>query len=343
MSVFIPDILIQIGDLRPLSSVRSVEVRSSWQQLTDTCSIEMPRNVRVRIDKQTLTQLNNYIRKGDAVTVSAGYAPRRRREFQGFVRSVGKGVPLQIECEDYSYLFKLDSYSMSWASATLKDVVDHILTGANLQERRAAGFDFNVSLVDPGAELGKFAIRNLSGAQVLQHIKDVYGLVSYFETDPDGLEPPTLVVGFPYNRAAPSTVPQLEHGANVANWSLEYRNAEDVKVRIKAISNLKNGKKRIVEVGDPEGELHTRNYPEISLAQLRSYAEDELKNSKRDGFAGAITAFGTPYIRHGDVLQVDDPVYTRESGRYFVDATTWQFSEAPSIRRQVTLGLQAAS
>lgn len=347
MSVYNPDVRCEISDLKPFREINRVEIDSSWKYLTDVAVIDMPKNVNVR-DKQTLVELNDHVRKGDSVIISSGYKPNMKREFQGFVRSVSKNVPLRIECEDYMYLLKLDAHTFSLKTPTLADIVNKVLDGTNLQSRQSEGYRFNVSITDTEPLYDQFAARDETGAQILQRIKDELPLAAYFTIDPEGESIPSLVVGYrpgygSYSATEAPLKPVLRFGENVPNngWQLEYQNEDDVKVKIKAISNLKSGKKLIVEVGDSGGEVHTRNYPPVTQSQLEQYANEELMNFKRDGFSGQVTAFATPFIRHGDIVIIDDPIYTEEKGRYFVDETVLTITDKPTIRRKVVLGLSA--
>lgn len=343
MSLFVPNVRCEIGDLTPFNQVTNIEVTSSWTKLTDVAVIEMPRKINVR-KNQILTELNNVVRKGDPVKIAGGYNTNSKVEFQGFVRSVGKNVPLRIECEDYMYLLKLDAHSFKLKEPTLEHIVEQVLNGTQLAVKRSEGFLFDVQVTETEPLFDQFTARNMTGAQVLNHLTDKFPIMAYFRHDPDGVNVPTLVVGYRYDEAPPEKKPILRFGTNVprSGWQLDYQNAEDVKVKIRAISNLKNGKKLIVEVGDLDGETRTlNNYQVPTKTQLTKIAEEELKHYKRDGFSGSVTAFGEPFIQHGDVIVVDDPVYTHEEGSYYVDETVWKFNHSPSIRRTAKLGLKA--
>ncbi|WP_420581937.1 hypothetical protein [Reichenbachiella sp.] len=346
MSVFNPDVRCEVGNLRPFSEINQVQVTSSWKNLTDVATIDMPKNVVVRQDNQTLTELNDHIKKGDRVIISTGYSPNMNMEFQGFVRSVSKNVPLRIECEDYMYLLKLDAHTFSLKEPTLKDIVNKVLTGDNIDQMRADGYDFDVSITDTEPLYDQFTARSATGAQILQQIKDELPFAAYFTIDPEGNNKPQLIVGYrpgygSYTADESNLKPVLRFGTNVPKngWNLTYQNEDDVKVKIKAISNLKSGKKLIVEVGDPTGEVHTRNYPPITKDQLTQYANEELRNFKRNGLDGQVMAFGEPFIKHGDTVIIDDPIYTKETRRVIVDETVLTITEKPTIRRKVVPGL----
>jgi hypothetical protein len=339
MSIKVPQITIHLANLKPFSKVNRVTAAHSWQTLTDTCTILMPKNIRVKQGDRVLNGLNDTVKRGDPVKVMSGYKPNQKVEFQGFVRQVKKNIPLEIVCEDFAYLLKLDTYSISWKSVNLKTIVSHLLTGPNIKAKIAEGFSFKVDVLD--ADPFPFAIPKENGAQALLQLFQTFGIVSYFRYDPDGLEVPTLVVGFKYpgkRDRINARKPILRTGLNVIDWNLEYLNKDDVQVRIQAIINRKNGIKQIIEVGNPEGTLRTLNYPDMPEDLVRRSAEEKLSEFQKDGFDGTVKIPGIFFIQHGDVVVLDDPIYTNEKGYYFVDGTVWTFTEEPRVTRELTIG-----
>lgn len=349
MSVYKPVISCEVGELNPFSSVHKVVVDSAWTKLTDTATIDLPKNLRISGNRknQTLNNINAVIRKGDAVKITAGYDPNTYVRFQGFVTSVSKSTPISITCEDYMYLFKLDSYTFSLKNPTLSDIVKRVMSGVNINDKISDNYSFDLSVSDTEPLYDQFTARSETGAQILQRVIDEMPFAAYFIIDPDGQNKPVLVVGYrpgfgTYTVGETNLKPVLRFGSNVpeSGWQVEYQNEEDVKVKIKAISNLKNGKKLIVEVGDNDGETHTRNYPPISKDQLTQYANEELKNFKRDGFKGKVTAFAEPFIKHSDVVILDDSIYTQDTDRLLVDQTILTITDKPTIRCEVIPGLK---
>lgn len=303
----------------------------------------MPKNIRIKQNDEVLTDLNQVIKRGQPIVIKSGYKPTSKVEFQGFVRQVKKNIPLEIICEDYAYLLKLDSYSVSWKSVTLKTVVNHLLTGGNIKSEFAKGFEFTLDVLD--TDPFPFAIPKENGAQALLRIQEMLGIISYFRYDPEGLKKPTLVVGFKYPGRRDRINGQkavFRTGVNVKSWNLTYQNKDDVQVLIQAIINRKSGIKQIVKVGNPEGAVRTLNYPDMPESLVRQSAEEKLSEFQRDGFDGTVTVFGSPQVNHGDVVVLDDPIYTNEKGSYFVDGTVWEFTEKPSITRELTIGEKAS-
>ena len=74
---------------------------------------------------------------------------------------------------------------------------------------------------------------------VLQKLKESYGLAMYFRGK-------VLYVGLPYSEQVTAEVDEpviYDLQRNILSTELEYRRQEDIKIRLKAISYLKNNKK----------------------------------------------------------------------------------------------------
>ncbi|MDX2304607.1 MAG: hypothetical protein NW226_17495 [Microscillaceae bacterium] len=311
--------MVTIGQVR-FDAVHSVQVKSSWKELTDTAEIEVPKNLKFKNKN-----VRDYIKTGDPVTIKLGYNENLKREFVGFVREIEGNLPIKVLCEDYSYILKRKNFNQSFQNATLKDVVSYI----------SSEFDFATDVVD--IQLGKFAMEQANGAKVLEQIRSSYGLVSYFKHNPDDDSKPVLHVGFPYAFDGTAQDVRFRVQSNILSHDLKYKSPEDNTVKIKAISNLRSGQKKVIEVGDEGGSVETRNYPELSEDELRKYANEELRKAKLEGYRGSITAFGIPRVEHGDTVILEDTEYPDRQGSYLVDATNQKFSEG-GYRRDIEIG-----
>lgn len=312
------DAHITIGSLL-FTFVNEVSITSSWQDLTDTCTIKLPRNVQYKGETRQGEGLRDLVRKGDSVKVQLGYGDGLNTEFEGFVaRNVQPQAPIVVECEDPMWNLKQSNHSQSWRNATLKEVVAAIAPGIETEVVEAS--------------LGAFSIKQQSGAQALEKIKETYGLVSYFRGG-------TLVVGFPYTESGAEA--EWHFQQNIDDNKLEYTRADDVKIKVKAISMLPDNKKIEVEVGDDDGEQRTLTYYNITEAQLKKNAEEDLKRLRYDGYRGSLSGFGLPFARHGDIAVIRDNDYPERAGKYYIDKTVTTFG-VNGFRREVHLGVKAA-
>jgi len=73
---------IRIGAYR-FSSVDELEIVSSYETLTDTCTLTLPQNLYLKG-----ISIKSAIKRGDIITIDAGYYPNISRRFEGFVVSV---------------------------------------------------------------------------------------------------------------------------------------------------------------------------------------------------------------------------------------------------------------
>jgi hypothetical protein len=125
---------------------------------------------------------------------------------------------------------------------------------------------------------------------------------------------------------------------NVISHNLTYQEAQDVRLKVQVITTKKNGDKSIVEAGGyAYGNIRklpmTRGMSEVKMREL---AQQYLKRYMYDGFRGDFTAFGEPYCRHGDYVDLRD-LEGEMSGVYMVNGTKVSFGES-GFRRVVKLG-----
>lgn len=340
---------LTIGGLT-LDFVHELHIVSSWRDLTDTCTIELPRNLRVRVkDAPNPTNLEDVVRVGDAVRVTYGYGPDPgpttdeavlRLEFVGYVTELKPGPPIKIVCQDEMYFLKKVSLpSRSWKKASTYDVAEYVRNKSN---RR-----FAVCLLgDTPVNLGAFHIEKESGASVFRRLADDYQLHCFFR----GGE---LFIGDPY-QARPGTTKRhkLKFGQNIIENTLQYVNATDVQVQVHAKSLLSNVKRKrtYVEVkvpkpaanaapDAPSGEVRKYTFVGLNKAELTARANAILARLKYTGYTGTVTTFGTPPIEHGDEVHLDDTgsAYPKGGATFSVDKVEKIFGIHGS-RRVVTLG-----
>ncbi|WP_299460566.1 hypothetical protein [uncultured Microscilla sp.] len=308
--------VVVIGNLE-FKEIGRVLIKSTWKQLTDTCDIKLPKNLRLKGKA-----VSEYIKRGDKVVVKLGYNGNLNTEFEGFVREVETDVPLRVHCEDFA--FKTKYYrpkNKLFTNAKLGDVVSHVVDGIE-------GVKLNVT-GDVG--LGKLLIEDATTVKVLEVLRQNYGLASFFKSD-------TLHVGFPYKSKPTANACVYDFQNNVIpGHSLKYRKSENVKVKIKAIANLDSGKKLTVEVGEDGGSIVTRNFPHIGKGELEKLAKEELKKYKVGGFSGSLTGWGEPFVSHGDSVVLTDSEHPDRKGKYLVDATEVSFTNTV-FRRKVSIG-----
>jgi extradiol dioxygenase family protein len=148
-----------------------------------------------------------------------------------------------------------------------------------------------------------------------------------------------LVCGKIYADDSDSETVELHLEKNVVNNDLNYKDKEDVLIRINAVSTLKNGDKIEVTVGDETGEERQLSYYGIEIeAELTKLANEDLKKYKVDGFTGSVKAFGIPFFKHGMKVNLESDLYPDRNGLYYVEETIVDFNDTPNYRRKGQLG-----
>lgn len=308
---------IIIGDYN-FDFANEIEITSSWKELSDRCTLKLP-NSAVLIKEQASGQstriqeefsFEQRFRVGLPVEIHLGYDFDNKLEFQGYISKIKPNTPFEIECEDEMYQLKRQPTITSAYSGTLKGILQKYFSSSKISEKI------------PDMVLSNFIINKATPAQLLQSLKENYGLCAYFKNK-------VLYVGMPYVPFETLTPTKYHFQRNVIleKDNLTYRKADDVKIKVKAVSILRNNARVEAEVGDEEGEtrtLHTYNEPDKS--KLKAWAESQLPLLKYEGYTGSIEAFGVPFLRHSETVEFYDERYAeRKKQVYFTDkiVTKW--------------------
>lgn len=308
-----------------LNSVHDCRIESSWQNLTDTCQLELPsRGVLKNGSEVTEVSFEDTFKVGQTVTVELGYNGVLNTEFEGYVAEISPKYPFTLRCEDGAYLLKrAGNLTKSYKSVTLKNLLKELMPEVVLGE----GF--------PEVTLDNFLVERATKAKVLQELADKYGLAVYFRGN-------TLYAGLPFTTESFDARPRYDLLQNVESDGLTFKNASDVQLKARVVSILKNNNRIEIPVGDPNGEERTLFYYNISdTATLKKLAEADLERYKYDGYTGRITGFGEPFVKHTQTVQITDPRYSEPNGFYLVDKVQVQFG-ANGFRREVEIGKKVA-
>ncbi|HMQ77111.1 MAG TPA: hypothetical protein PKE21_13860 [Flavobacteriales bacterium] len=303
---------IILGDYE-LDRVSRVNIDASWQTLGDTASIEVP----------NIDGLDQKVKAGDEVVISLGYDDLLVEEFRGKVARLSASYPIRIECEDAMWDLKQTSITKTWKSTTLGDVLSELVPDALLRDV-------------PSIELKPFRLDRITKYEALQVIKDQFGLAIYFVG-------PQLYAGLPYGIEGEPNVNLYHMQKNVASGNnLEYRRADDVRVKVEAISVRPDNSRLTFEAGDADGEQHTLHFFDLSMDELKQQAEEKLKLLKFDGYKGSFLAFGFPNTAHSSIVDLQDAKYPTRAGQYYVDRVVVMYGPS-GYRREVHLGRRAGN
>lgn len=290
-----------------------VHIESGWKRLTDTAVITLPRNVEF-FDKNKVRET---FMANDPVTIQLGYDGDNVTEFTGYVVRASAEIPIKIYCEDLMYKIKQVPAHISLPQTTLQELLEQLLP------------DITIDALE--VNLGAVRYANKTVATVLQDLKRDKGLYSYIQGG-------KLIVGKIYADNNSSTT-KLHLEKNIVRHNLIYKNKDDIKILVRAVSTLSNGKKIFIDVGDLDGEIRQLTYYNIEdVESLKKLAEIDLRKYKVDGFTGDVTTFGQPVINHGEKVYIESDLYEDRSGIYYVDGVVIDWGDNAKYRRKVTIG-----
>lgn len=295
--------------------VNAVEITRDTEKLTTEVKITMPK--KVKWDKADKIP----VKRGDSVKISLGYDDNLQTAFVGYVRDVGFKTPIVITCEDEMFKLKqMPTKKKAYRSVSLETLL------------KDQGIGYRLNIMGEQA-LGAYRVTADTVAALLGKLSE-QGFRSFFRYEDDT---PVLYCGVLFERdTRPAQV--FKTGLNIiSDQSLQQQKAENMRLRVKAVSLMPDNKKIKVEVGDADGEhrtLHTYNKTE---SELKAWAEQEIKRLKRDGLTGSFTTFGHTLVDCLDAIGiVIDGV---KSGVYQVKKNVVKYGDS-GYRQEITLGLR---
>ena len=314
------DCLIEIqGKNKKISFTyaNNVEVNTSIRNLTDTAKVVLPRKMNMKGKK-----LNEFIERGDAITVKLGYKDiDMQTVFNGYITSISSETPIVIEAENEMWKLKQAKVeAQRYEKFKLKDFLNEYAP--------------EVELVMPeNIEFGEVIIpEETTAAKVLDYLKQNYPFHAFFE---DKKMVAIMLTSQLQNRKEV----KFKKGLNIVSDTLKYTLAEDVNIQIVAKSILPDNTKLESKKGDSKGEVRTFYAPQYKTqAELDDYAQNMLITYKVDKMSGDFTAFGIPFVRKGDrVVLYDDENKERDNKKFIADAVKYNFG-LNGYRQIITLG-----
>ena len=311
---------IKIGQFT-FRSISEVEIIKSIEELSDTATIKMPSKFIVRQNGEEKL-VENALKVGDKVSINLGYEEKYEGvEFTGFVVAIGSKIPLEIKCEDAMWLLRRKNITHAFNDKTpLKTILQKVVENTEIE----------LSDKIPDVEVEKFIIRNANGTQVLQKLKEHLALSIYLDSEGKlyaGLEQ--------LNNLHKEAIYDLNY--NLVENNLEYKTAEQKRLRIKYTYMDSKNKKKSVEVGDKDGELRTFHTSIISdEKKMEQMAHAEMQKLKYDGFEGSVKSFLIPYASHGMTVAIKDKEHPNREGKYFIKKVVTSFG-SNGARREISI------
>lgn len=348
-----------------LDFVNSVEINSSWKNLTDTAKIIIPKNVTFKTQDGATYDLygkgrniiagdhSPFVMRGDKILIEACYwyydaegneqRPPFTTIFDGFITKVTIKIPIELECSDNMYILKQTTAPNKVYKGTVEDMVTELISplGFGLV-KHPQGITTNV---------GIFRTQDETIGQVLDRLRKDYRIESWFRGDNLHC---SAIVYFPNEIASPQQV--FEFQSNIIDDNLEYSRIDDITLgancysinKVELTTTNKAGKSKTKQkrlsafVGKKGGEIRTLYFVDVkSEAELKQMGEERLRRFYYEGYRGTFKTFGEPFVKHGDIVVIRDKVLTEREGSYFVKSVKREFGFDVGYRQELELDLRA--
>lgn len=294
--------------------VVSCDVESSWDLLTSTAKVVLPRRLTWE-GRSVVMDRDPLLRKGQRISIDLGYDNNNKRVFDGYVTRITTNSPFEVYCEDAMWLLKQRTITKSWKRVSLSKLLDEITGGL-----------ITVKCVD--MDLGAFRINKATIVEVLEALRKSFFLKSFVRDN-------VLYVGLAYWPDL-QDVHEVSFIRHVVSNDLEYVRKEDVRIKLKVIVVMKNNKRVVYEYGDKDGEERTLHFYNIGKDTADKTAGEEINRLRYEGYRGSVTIFGAPKVCHGDVVDIYDEFYPERAGRYLVKKVNTSFGMG-GFRQQLEL------
>jgi len=313
---------VKIDAFKPVKP-NAMKWSRSVDDFSDSASVKFPALAMLKKDGDTYERVQTGLQFKEGMTVElfAGYDGDNSLRFKGFVSRINFTIPVEIECEGYSYQLrkKLD-FTKGYKNTTVRNILEDLV----------AGTDIKLSDDIPNIPIPKATFQNCTGMNVLEWLKEKCLLTVYFNFD-------TLYVGLMQAETKGEVAFRL--GWNVIKDNdLKFNDQKEfAEVRIQVNSRKKNGKKEKQFVGKKDGQVKKFKSVLTDPESLQRIAEEKRKDLLNRGYEGAITGFLIPLVEPGVAVKIDDLKYPERNGKYFVTGVQGSFSRRGG-RQKIKIG-----
>lgn len=308
---------ITVKGFKNVIKPNSIKWKRSITDYSDTATITLPTIAMFKSNgeedyKQVETGLK--FKEGMEVLIKCGYDGNNDTRFMGFIRRINPKVPLELECEGYSYqLRKKQNINKSYRAGTkLTDILKELVRSTDIllsKDIPEITFDSPITF------------ENKKATEVLDWLRDKMLQTVYFNLN-------YLYVGLRETQLKPNI--KLQLGWNVVESDeLKFNdNRELADVKISMVQKGKDGKTSAATKSDPDN----KNVKQLKLpsrvdkATLKRIEDEQRKKMQNRGYEGAITAFLAPYAEPGMSVSIEDKKYPARTGKYFIEGVEGEFS-----------------
>lgn len=338
--MFVLNSEITIGKTR-FTGVHEVVIRKSVHSIAETATIKIPAVASLlKTGNASPEKINTAVafNEGDSVTIKLGYNGELQNEFSGFVKQLKPGMPLQLECEGYSWLLRRNRPMLKGNNDKLRALAAAALTNLDNNEKISLKCDEDMELA--GMNAGQ-----MSGFDVINYIsKYTDENISFFFS-----EPKTIWCGRFYTAAMNGRdfnnkdVVQYRIGYNTTRTNELQQHSTDTEPGVVTYSRrtidgiriahtARGTKTNAVEHAAVLNHVRTRE-------GLQLLAEERIRQHTYIGYEGRLIAFLQPYVVPGNKVHVTDALNEKMNGTYVVESTEVVFG-VNGARRILELGVR---
>ncbi len=326
-----------VGNFR-FSGVHEVRINHSLHSAVVTAIIKIPTIAKIIKSgsgnpEKVIT--GNQFKEGDPVTIKLGYNNDLQTEFKGFVKRRNMDMPLEIECEGYSWLLRRNTVNISRQSISVKELLELAIKGIN------SGYTITI---DCNLEMELCNIQvNGTGMDVINAIsKYTDACVTCCFTEPDILWCGLLYTPVGHGQKVfDSGSVEYRLGFNTPRENtLKQRITTDDPVEVKYSKKLSRGT-RLSEVSNAFKKFartHSRILNQLKSAlDLKRLANEKAYKMNYAGYEGNLHTFLQPYAAPGYQAFIKDTNYPERDGTYIIESVETHFG-INGARRIVEIG-----
>lgn len=318
-------------------SVNEIQIERSIHSYEQKATIKLPsiskllRKDAAEAEERTTAELFD---EGDPVTIKLGYNGNLETEFIGFVKRRTIGMPIEIECEGYSYLLRKKTHKADLSKGIdVKKLLQMITAGTEIT------FECSIDF--------KLHGRHLTGADGCEVLDEILkcsdkALSVFF------IEPKKLWCGLVYKEVMAGknvfNLPEVQYrlGFNCPqeNELKERQPKEHVDVIVNGrLANGDHVRTKSDDKKDARKAKHLFNGVQDGDT-LTKFATEKANRANYEGYEGALTGFLVPLCRPGYTAFITDDRYPERDGTYLVEGVTTTFGSGGG-RRRIEIGAKS--
>ena len=306
---------ITVGKYK-LMMLDNATIMRSVEQLSDTAEIVLPGscfNKAIEIEKS--------IKRGDAVTIKAGYDGNNETEFTGFLEAIATDdSAITLKCEDGIYNFRKPVKDKEFTKPDVKEILNYICS-------EIGGYTLSC---DYSFTYDKYVIRGNTGHDILKKIQEETKANIY-------LKEKVLHVHPQYKEIFGTAKYSFQD--NIEKSDLEYRIKEDRPYEVTVEGKGADGKVIRVTSGNKGGDSETIKRDGVSdIGSLTTLAEEVAKRKSYTGYSGSFTGWLIPWCDAGFKVSLTDEDYEYKDGSYY--ALSVQTKISKEGERTVKIGMK---